>query len=49
MQPESVIGKYNNIKIVFPTKNTTLRLQSLDTAIIQSFKLKYRRSLCDKC
>ena len=43
--PESMIGQFLQIKIVFLAKNTTSRLQPLDTEIIQNFKVKYRKTL----
>ena len=42
---ESMIGQFLQIKIIFLPKNTTSRLQPLETDIIQNFKVKYRRSL----
>ena len=43
--PESMIGQFSQIKIIFLLKNTTSRLQPLDAGIIQSFKVKYRKRL----
>ena len=43
--PESLIGKYSNIKIVFLPKSTISHLQSLDAGIIKNFKVKYRKKL----
>ena len=36
--PESVIGQFSQIKIIFLPKNTTLRLQPLDTSATQIVK-----------
>ena len=43
--PESMIGHFSQIRIIFLPKNTTLRLQSLGNDIIKSFKVKYRKKL----
>ena len=43
--PESTIGQFSQIKMIFLPKNTTSRLQPLNADIIQNFKVKYRRSL----
>ena len=43
--PESLQNGLTNIKLVFLPKNTASRLQPLDTGIIKSFKLKYRKLL----
>ena len=43
VHPESLIGKYSNIKIL--SKNTTSRQQPLDAGIIDNFKVKYRKKL----
>ena len=47
--PESMIGQFLQIKIIFLPKNTTSRLQPLDAGIIQSFKVKYRKRLVSMC
>ena len=39
--PESLIGKYSNIKIVLLPQSTTARLQSLDAGITKNFRVKY--------
>ena len=43
--PESMIGQFSQINIIFLPKNTTSRLQPLDAGIIQNFKVKYRKRL----
>ena len=43
--PESMIGQFSQIKMIFLPKNTTSRLQPLNADIIQNFKVKYQRSL----
>ena len=43
--PESMIGQFSQVKIIFSPKNTTSRLQPLDAGIIQNFKVKYRKRL----
>ena len=43
--PESMIGQFLQIKIVFLSKNSTSRLQPLDAVIIQNLKIKYRKRL----
>ena len=43
--PESMIGQFSQIKIVFLPKNTTSRFQSLHAGIIQNFKVKYQKRL----
>ena len=41
--PESMIGQFSQIKIIFLPKNTTSRLQPLDAGIIQNFKVNYQK------
>ena len=43
--PESMIGQFSQIKIIFLPENITSRLQPLDAGIIQNFKVKYRKRL----
>ena len=43
--PESMIGQFSQIKIIFLPKSTTSRLQPLDADVIQNFKVKYRKKL----
>ena len=43
--PESMIGQFLEIKIIFLPKNASSRLQPLDAGIIQNFKVKYRKRL----
>ena len=43
--PESMIGHFSQIKIIFLLKNTTSRLQPLGAGIIQNIKVKYRKRL----
>ena len=45
MHPESLIGKYSNITILFLPKSTTSFLKQLDAGIIEKFKVKYRKKL----
>ena len=40
--PESFIGRFSHIKLVFLPKNTT---SMLDVGIIQNFKVNYRKRL----
>ena len=46
--PESMIGQFLQIKIIFFPKNTTSRLQPLDAGIIRNFRVKYRKRVV-KC
>ena len=41
--PESMIGQFSQIKIIFLSNNKTSGLQPLDASIIQNFKVKYRK------
>ena len=43
--PESIIGQFSQIKIIFLLKNPTSRLQPVYAGIIQNFKVKYRKWL----
>ena len=43
--PESMTGKFSQIKTIFLPKNITSRLQPLDAGIIQNFKVKYWKRL----
>ena len=43
--PESMIGQFSEIKIIFLPKNATSRLQPLYAGIIQNFKVKYPKRL----
>ena len=43
--PESMIGHFSQIKIIFLLNNTTSRLQPLGAGIIQNIKVKYRKRL----
>ena len=43
--PENFVVSYSNVKVVVLPKNTTSRLQPLDTGIFRNFKVKYRKRL----
>ena len=43
--PETLQARLTNIKLVFPPRNLTLRLQPLDACINRNFKHKYRKLL----
>ena len=43
--PESMMGQFSQIKIIFLLKNATSKLQPLDAGIIQNFKGKYQKRL----
>ena len=43
--PESLIGQFSHIKIIFLPRNETSRLQPLNAGIIQNFKVKHRKRL----
>ena len=43
--PESMIGQFSQIKIIFLPNNETSRLRPLDADLIQNFKVKYGKRL----
>ena len=45
--PESMVDSFLQIKIVFLPKNTTSRIQPVDSGIIQNFKIKHRKRLVE--
>ena len=45
--PESMVDFFLQIKIIFLPKNTTSRIQPVDSGIIQNFKIKHRKRLVE--
>ena len=43
--PDSLQGKFENIKIVFLPKNMTSKMQPLDAEIIANWKVHYKKQL----